>query len=143
MLYAIIILSILVLFLLVRLLVLKIEMKRVIREMKDNPEKNQMNCDFIDADLQNMIVEVNDLYDHIRKIKADGKNDEKKIKESISMISHDMRTPLTSIIGYLQVAEKSYNSEEKDANIDIALDRAKYLNNLVNEFFEISLIESG
>ena len=143
MLYAIIILSILVLFLLVRLLVLKIEMKRVIREMKDNPEKNQMNCDFIDADLQNMIVEVNDLYDHIRKIKADGKNNEKKIKESISMISHDMRTPLTSIIGYLQVAEKSYNSEEKDANIDIALDRAKYLNNLVNEFFEISLIESG
>ena len=143
MLYAIIILSILVLFLLVRLLVLKIEMKRVIREMKDNPEKNQMNCDFIDADLQNMIVEVNDLYDHIRKIKADGKNDEKKIKESISMISHDMRTPLTSRIGYLQVAEKSYNSEEKDANIDIALDRAKYLNNLVNEFFEISLIESG
>ena len=56
MLYAIIILSILVLFLLVRLLVLKIEMKRVIREMKDNPEKNQMNCDFIDTDLQNMIV---------------------------------------------------------------------------------------
>ena len=45
MLYVIIILSILVLFLLVRLLVLKSEMKRVIREMKDNPEKNQMNCD--------------------------------------------------------------------------------------------------
>ena len=143
MLYVIIILSILVLFLLVRLLVLKSEMKRVIREMKDNPEKNQMNCDFIDADLQDMIVEVNDLYDHIRQIKAEGKNDEKKIKESISMISHDMRTPLTSIIGYLQVAEKSKDNEEKEANIAIALDRAKYLNNLVNDFFEISLIESG
>ncbi|SEP66307.1 Signal transduction histidine kinase [Lachnospiraceae bacterium NE2001] len=143
MLYVIIILSILVLFLLVRLLVLKSEMKRVIREMKDNPEKNQMNCDFIDADLQDMIVEVNDLYDHIRQIKAEGKNDEKKIKESISMISHDMRTPLTSIIGYLQVAEKSKANEEKEANIAIALDRAKYLNNLVNDFFEISLIESG
>jgi Signal transduction histidine kinase len=142
MLYAIIILSIIVLFLLVRLLALKIEMKRVVREMKDNPEKNQMNCDFIDADLQNMIVEVNNLYDHVRQIKVDGKNDEKQIKESVSMISHDMRTPLTSIIGYLQVAQKSKDGEEKEANIDIALDRARYLNNLVNDFFEISLIES-
>jgi signal transduction histidine kinase len=141
MLYVIIILSILVLFLFVRLLALKSEMKRIIREMKDNPEKNHMNVDFIDADLQNMIVEVNNLYDHIMQIKAEGKNDEKKIKESISMISHDMRTPLTSIIGYLQVAEKSKDSEEKDANIDIALDRARYLNNLVNDFFELSLIE--
>ncbi|MCR5226931.1 MAG: HAMP domain-containing histidine kinase [Eubacterium sp.] len=143
MLYVIIILSIIVLFLLVRLLALKIEMKRVVREMKDNPEKNQMNCDFIDADLQNMIVEVNNLYNHVRQIKVDGKNDEKQIKESVSMISHDMRTPLTSIIGYLQVAEKSKDGEEKDANIDIALDRARYLNNLVNDFFEISLIESN
>ena len=143
MLYVIIILSILVLFLLVRLLILKIEMKRVTREMKDNPENNYMNIDFIDSDLQNMLVEVNSLYDQIRQIRADGKNDEKKIKESISMISHDMRTPLTSIIGYLQVAEKSKDSEEMNANIDIALDRAKYLNDLVNDFFEISLIESG
>jgi Signal transduction histidine kinase len=142
MLYVIIILSIIVLLLLVRLLALKIEMKRVVREMKDNPEKNQMNCDFIDADLQNMIVEVNNLYDHVRQIKVDGKNDEKQIKESVSMISHDMRTPLTSIIGYLQVAQKSKDGEEKEANIDIALDRARYLNNLVNDFFEISLIES-
>ena len=142
MLYVIIILSIIVLLLLVRLLALKIEMKRVVREMKDNPENNQMNCDFIDADLQNMIVEVNNLYDHVRQIKVDGKNDEKQIKESVSMISHDMRTPLTSIIGYLQVAQKSKDSEEKEANIDIALDRARYLNNLVNDFFEISLIES-
>ena len=142
MLYVIIILSIIVLLLLVRLLALKIEMKRVVREMKDNPENNQMNCDFIDADLQNMIVEVNNLYDHVRQIKVDGKNDEKQIKESVSMISHDMRTPLTSIIGYLQVAQKSKDGEEKEANIDIALDRARYLNNLVNDFFEISLIES-
>ena len=142
MLYVIIILSIIVLFLLVRLLVLKREMKRVIWEMRNNPDKNNMNCDFIDADLQNMIVEVNNLYDHIMRIKADSKKDEKKIKESIALISHDMRTPLTSIIGYLQVAKKTEDSKEKDFDIDIALDRARYLNNLVNDFFEISLIES-
>ena len=58
-----------------------------------------------------------------------------KIRESISMISHDMRTPLTSIIGYLQVAERTEDASEKNANIEIALERAKYLNKLVNDFF--------
>lgn len=143
MLYGVIILSILVLLLLLKIIFLKREMKRIISDMNNNPEKNHMNVDFVDRDLQDMIVEVNKLYDYILEIKADGKNAEKKIKDSISMISHDMRTPLTSIIGYLQVAQKSKDISETKENIDIALERARYLNNLVNDFFEISLIESG
>lgn len=143
MLYGVIILSILVLLLLLKIIFLKREMKRIISDMNNNPEKNHMNVDFVDRDLQDMIVEVNKLYDYILEIKADGKNAEKKMKNSISMISHDMRTPLTSIIGYLQVAQKSKDISETKENIDIALERARYLNNLVNDFFEISLIESG
>lgn len=142
MLYVIIILIILVLFLFVRLLLLKKELKRVTKEMKKNPSYDHMNMDFIDKDLQKMITEVNNLYDQIMRVKAECKDDERKIKDSISMISHDMRTPLTSVIGYLQVAQRSDNAEEKNANIEIALERARYLNDLVNDFFDISLIES-
>ena len=142
MLYVIIILIILVLFLSVRLFLLKKELKRVTKDMKNNPGNNPMNMDFIDRDLQKMITEVNALYDRIMGIKAEGKDEERKIRESISMISHDMRTPLTSVIGYLQVAERSDDKEEKNANIKIALERARYLNDLVNDFFDISLIES-
>ncbi|MBR3142075.1 MAG: HAMP domain-containing histidine kinase [Clostridiales bacterium] len=143
MLYVIIILIILVLFLFVRLLLIKKELKRVTKDMKNNPENNMMNMDFIDRDLQKMITEVNVLYERIMNIKAEGKDEERKIRESISMISHDMRTPLTSVIGYLQVAERTDDIDEKNANIKIALERARYLNDLVNDFFDISLIESG
>ena len=142
MLYVIIILIILVLFLFVRLLLLKKELKRVTKDMKNNPDNNLMNMDFIDRDLQKMIAEINTLYEQIMHIRAEGKDEERKIRESISMISHDMRTPLTSVIGYLQVAERADNEEEKNANIKIALERARYLNDLVNDFFDISLIES-
>jgi signal transduction histidine kinase len=142
MLYVIIILIILVLFLLVRLLLLKKELKRITKEMKNNPGNDQMNMDFIDRDLQNMIAEVNALYGQIMQIKAEGKDEERRIRESVSMISHDMRTPLTSVIGYLQVAERADNEEEKNANIKTALERARYLNSLVNDFFDLSLIES-
>ena len=143
MIFIIIILTALVLFLSIKLIVIKKEMRRITGDMKENADGRNINVDFIDKDLQNMIMEVNCLYENIMKIKAEGKENEEKIRESISMISHDMRTPLTSIIGYLQVAERSDDKADINSNIDIALDRAKYLNKLVNDFFELSLIESG
>ncbi|MEE3399968.1 MAG: histidine kinase dimerization/phospho-acceptor domain-containing protein, partial [Eubacterium sp.] len=137
------ILNIVILFLVIKIFLMKKEMKRITSEMKHNPDNNQMSVDFVDKDLQKMILQINNLYESVMKIKVEGKEDEKKIRESISMIAHDMRTPLTSIIGYLQVAERSDDYAEKNAYIDIALERAKYLNKLVNDFFELSLIESG
>ena len=137
------ILNIVILFLVIKILLMKKEMRRVTTEMKNNPDNNQVSVDFVDRDLQKMIIQINSLYESVMKIKVEGKADEKKIRESISMIAHDMRTPLTSIIGYLQVAERTEDASEKNANIEIALERAKYLNKLVNDFFELSLIESG
>ena len=142
MIYVIIVLIILVLFLLVRVILIKKELKHVTSAMKDNPARDQMNVDFVDRDLQKLIAEVNALYAEILKIRAKSKADENKLKESVSVISHDMRTPLTSIIGYLQLASRSDDKEEAKESINIALERARYLNDLVNDFFELSLIES-
>ena len=143
MLYVIIsVLIALVLFLFVWLLMLKKEMSRIAQEMKENEDRRQLNINLVDGDLQSMIAEVNTLYEEILQTKIVTMKEEDRIKESVSMISHDMRTPLTSIIGYLQVAQKSVDREEVDQNVEIALERAKYLNKLVNDFFEISLIDS-
>ena len=133
----------LVLFLSIKLIVIKKEMRRITNDMRSNIDGRNINVDFIDKDLQNMILELNSLYENIMEIKAEGKEEENKMRESISMISHDMRTPLTSIIGYLQIASKTEDRAEMTVNIDIALERARYLNKLVNDFFELSLIESG
>lgn len=143
MLYVIIsVLIALVLFLFVWLLLLKKEMRRISLEMKENEDRRQMNIDLVDGDLQSMITEVNKLYEEILRVKIDTMKEEDRLKESVSMISHDMRTPLTSIIGYLQVAQRSEDEAEVEQNVEIALERAKYLNKLVNDFFEISLIDS-
>lgn len=140
--YVVIILAVLVLLLSLKVILIKRQMKHVVRGMKDNPDKRQLSVDFIDGDLQKMIIEVNHLYEYVLQIKAEGKEEESKIRESISMISHDMGTPLTSIIGYLQIAKRSADQKEMTANVEIALERARYLNKLVNDFFELSLIET-
>ena len=132
-----------ILFLCLKLFLVKKEMRRITEELLAKEDESNVCVDFIDRDLQKLVLVINNLYDRILRIKAENREEEKMLRESVSMISHDMRTPLTSIIGYLQVAKKSTDKEEILQNLDIALERAKYLNRLVNDFFELSLIESG
>lgn len=53
-----------------------------------------------------------------------------------------MKTPLTSVIGYLQLAKKCCCDKETMANLSIALERAEYCNKLMNDFFELSVIDT-
>ena len=61
MIFIIIILTALVLFLSIKLIVIKKEMRRITGDMKENADGRNINVDFIDKDLQNMIMEVNGL----------------------------------------------------------------------------------
>lgn len=62
--------------------------------------------------------------------------------ELITSISHDLRTPLTALIGYLDLAkEKQYdNNEELEHYIDISLSKAMQLKKLTDELFEYFLV---
>lgn len=144
MLYAIIsVMAGLLLILFVKLCAIKKELRRIKREMADKTDESIINVDFVDRDLQGMILEVNRLYGSITDIKRESKRQERAIRDSVSMISHDMRTPLTSVIGYLQMAKRSDDPAEIDESISTALERAQYLKGLINDFFELSLIGSG
>lgn len=63
-------------------------------------------------------------------------------RELISNISHDLRTPLTMITGYGEVI-RDIPGENTPENIQIIIDEAKYLTNLVKDILDISKIESG
>ncbi|RKD35395.1 VanS [Lacrimispora algidixylanolytica] len=65
---------------------------------------------------------------------------ESKKSELVAYIAHDIRTPLTSIIGYLSLIkdmpELTVNKRQEYA--EILLDKAMHLEQMVNEFFEIT-----
>src|SRR5699024_9001238 len=69
---------------------------------------------------------------------------EKQLKEEITNISHDLRTPLTSIKGFSQLLKNSHLSEEdKLKYIDIIQGKINVLTRQVDLFYELSSIDSS
>ncbi len=65
---------------------------------------------------------------------------EQKKNDLIVYLAHDLKTPLTSVIGYLTLLrdEPQISSELRARYTGIALDKAQRLEELINEFFEIT-----
>lgn len=61
---------------------------------------------------------------------------EQRKDELVMYLAHDIRTPLTSVIGYLNLLEEDPNMppEQRDARVHIALEKAYRLETMVNEF---------
>lgn len=76
----------------------------------------------------------------LRKKEADLKAAECRKNDMIMYLAHDIRTPLTSIIGYLNFLSdmEEINTEQGKKYIDITLDKAYRLEKMINEFFEIT-----
>lgn len=65
---------------------------------------------------------------------------ENKKDDLVMYLAHDIRTPLTSVIGYLSLLEEAPDmpKEQKAKYVGIALEKAQRLEKLIDEFFEIT-----
>lgn len=63
-----------------------------------------------------------------------------KKNDLIAYLAHDLKTPLTSVVGYLSLLEEAPDmpAEQKAKYVHIALDKALRLETLINEFFDIT-----
>ncbi|MCH5196192.1 MAG: HAMP domain-containing histidine kinase [Oscillospiraceae bacterium] len=68
---------------------------------------------------------------------------DKELKTAVTNISHDLRTPLTAICGYLDVMKRMENPEKIGQYLDIIADRAELMKQLTEELFVYSVILSA
>ncbi len=79
----------------------------------------------------------------LRDITREKEIDQMK-SEIVSVVSHELRTPLTSIQGFSQLLmEEALSEEDRQTYINIVVTEADRLTNMVNEFLDLSRLESG
>lgn len=107
-----------------------------INSIMDNPEKEVK----INNDLELLEVELNKIRMNVLENKNRAKDEENKRNDLIMYMAHDLKTPLTSVIGYLTLLseEKKISKEMRDRYISIALDKAMRVEELTNQFFEVT-----
>lgn len=101
-------------------------------------------------ELSNVATVINNTLAEIKKIMTKERDEERNRKEFITSIAHDLRTPLTSIIGYLQLVmakeEESFENRElakrNGEYIKVAYDKALRLQSLIEDLFSFTKTDS-
>lgn len=96
-------------------------------------------------DLDDLVTGVNKIMQQIQEAVAEERHIEQTKTELITNVSHDLRTPLTSMIGYLGLVEQDQYRDEIEMRhyTGIAYDKALSLEHLINELFEYTRLQDG
>ncbi len=86
--------------------------------------------------------EVDELCETLTAINGELRKSEQLQRDLIANVSHDMRTPLTMIIGYGE-AIRDLPGEDSAENIQVVIDEAGRLSRLVNDVLDLSKLQSG
>ena len=78
----------------------------------------------------------------LRRQKLSLEQGDRDLKEAVTNISHDLRTPLTAICGYLELLEKESLSAASRQYLAIIRERAEVMTQLTEELFRYSVVLS-
>lgn len=135
------ILSLIVILLLAYIALLHKEQRSINRQISRRLAENSrqpIRVEFIDKELNQLAENINKSLKAEEILRLNGVREEKKFKELIADISHDLRTPLTAIKGYQQLIDKGELPAEQRRKHHIAMKHADDLGILIDQFFEYS-----
>ena len=96
------------------------------------------------ASAEALLAQVNALLRQGEDERAAFREREKVLRQQITNVSHDLRTPLTSIRGYLQLMEdESLSEEERKRCLAVVEERSRVLQDLIAAFYDLSRLEAG
>ena len=95
-----------------------------------------------DDECSAMASNLNRMEADIRKLMDKERESERTKNELITNVAHDLRTPLTMIIAYAEVM-RDLPGENSPENVQVVIDEAERLTNLVNDMLDISKLQAG
>ena len=140
-----ILLSVIVIVLLTKNYLLKKSMREIYTDFENcllEDTNMQITVSSGDKTVARLAKAINLQLTKLRKIKQQYSDGDRELKEAITNISHDLRTPLTAICGYLDLLEKQNHSEDTERYIEQIRNRSEVLKQLTEELFRYSIISS-
>ena len=124
---------------LIRFISLKKQLRKIEKQVYN---KERVNITLNDKDIENLAATINNNMQEQKQVEIDIMNREERLKQNISDIAHDLRTPLASIRGYITLLDNCTEQEKKEY-INIIERKSEELNLLINNFYEISLFDNS
>ena len=125
-------------------------LRKQLRELKielpltrERSYNRQLTVALADKELTELTAEMNRNLDYQKQLKLTSEKTERSIKQSVSDIAHDLRTPLTVIKGNLQMLQSTEQlSPSGREYLRICMERSDMMKQMADEFFELSVLES-
>ena len=144
---AIVILCGLCLFLAVRAGVAERSLRSAARQLRSAMEgggASRLKLEAPNRAAEELMDAINRLLELRQADEAEWRGREQALRRQIANVSHDLRTPLTSILGYLQLLEEEGLSEaERREYLAVVRGRSKALQELITGFYDLSRLEGG
>ncbi|MDD7794212.1 sensor histidine kinase [Clostridium sp. 'White wine YQ'] len=98
-----------------------------------------------DERIKGLLLEINNLLDYSQKVLADYRKKEISMRKMLSNISHDLKTPLTVVLGYIETISLDNNMEieEREELLSKVHNKTLEVIDLMNKFFDLAKLESG
>lgn len=139
----IVILTIGLIILLIRHISVKSQLKSINQQLQEKkPRHRSVSIELLDCDIKSLALTINQTIEEYNGMVMETEKENKNLKNSIVDISHDMRTPLTSIIGYLQLLNRSDLGAEQRQYLEIVFDKSIYLRKLLSDFHQLSALNA-
>lgn len=138
-----IVLIIVIIFLLIKIALMRKSMGEIASSLDnilDGDTNAVITVSSVDGSVRKLAARLNKQLRGLRAHRIRYENGDRELKEAVTNISHDLRTPLTSISGYLELLSQEEKSETVEKYLDIIDNRTQTLKELTEELFRYAVI---
>lgn len=111
--------------------------------IEEHDSNKLVSVELRDKAVLRLVGRVNALLREKKRVTVQAKNNERNFKDTISGISHDIRTPLTSLYGYFQMLQDTDDGETKEKYTQIIGSRIMELQDMTEQLFTFVKLENA
>lgn len=145
MVYCLLCAAVVIILLCVKIYLLKKSAREISSQFADRLKNDTNNLIYVsssDKDIRRLAESLNAQLSAMRAEELSYIQGNRELKSAVTNISHDLRTPLTAICGYLDLMQKTDDPEKQARYLSIMKERADMMKHLTEELFRYSVIVS-